>query len=90
MATVGKLLLAIGGLTLLGAVAWWYVFFEQFLGGDVKKASQCFYYTTDTCSLASIAGHLGDIPTYTPLPFWMSVVLALFGTFFLVAAPLKR
>lgn len=87
---MGKLLLAIGALTLIGAVGWWYAFFEQFLGRDVKKASECFYYTTDSCSLASVVGYIGDIPTYTPLPFWLAIAVLVIGTILLVAAPLKR
>lgn len=90
MATVGKLLLAMGVLLLIGAVGWWYAFFEQFLGRDVKKASACFYYTTDSCSLASVVGYIGDIPTYTPLPFWLAIGVMVIGTILLAAAPLKR
>lgn len=90
MATIGKLLLAIGVALLIGAVGWWYAFFQQFLGHDVKKASQCFYYTTDTCSLASIIGYVGDIPTYNPLPFWLSIAIMLVGGVLLTTAPLKR
>lgn len=89
MARLGKFLVALGALMLIGAVGWWYAFFEQFLGRDVKKASQCFYYMTDTCSLASIVGSIGDIPTYSPLPFWLAIAVMIIGVVFLTAAPLK-
>ncbi len=86
---LGKTMVAIGALMLVGAVGWWYAFFEQVLGHDVKKASQCFYYTTDACSLASIVGYIGNIPTYSPLPFWLSVAVMVIGVVFLAMAPLK-
>lgn len=89
MATLGKVLVGLGALTLAGAVWWWYAFFEQVLGHDVKKASQCFYYTTDTCSLASVVGYLGDIPTYSPLPFWVSIALMIIGVVLLAMTPLR-
>ncbi|MBL8659364.1 MAG: hypothetical protein JNM75_06370 [Rhodospirillales bacterium] len=89
MATLGKALVALGVLTLAGAVWWWYAFFEQVFGHDVKKASHCFYYTSDTCSLASIVGYLGDIPTYSPLPFWVSIALMIIGVVLLAMTPLR-
>jgi hypothetical protein len=90
MAYVGKALLAFGALLFVGAVGWWYAFFEQILGRRVKTASECFYYTTDACSLASVAGYLGDIPTYSPLPFWLSIAVMLIGLILTVRAPRAR
>jgi hypothetical protein len=89
MGTFGKALVAMGALMLVGAVGWWYVFFEQILGRDVKRASQCFYYTTDACSLASAVGYLGKIPTYSPVPFWLSVAVMLIGVILMATAPMK-
>jgi len=90
MADFGKTLLILGVGLLVGAVAWWYLFFEQVFGEDVKKASECFYYTTEICSLGDIVGAVGHIPTYSPVPFWASIVAIAAGIAFLSFAPRKR
>jgi len=89
MADLGKTLLVLGFGLFAGAVAWWYLFFEQVFGEDVKKASECFYYTTDICSLGEVVGAVGRIPTYSPIPFWASIVAVGAGIALLAFAPRK-
>lgn len=89
MADLGKTLLAIGFALFAGAVAWWYLFFEQVFGEDVKNASECFYYTTDMCSLGEVVGVVGSIPTYSPIPFWASIVVFAAGIALLAFGPRK-
>lgn len=90
MIKLGKALLALALLVLVAAVAWWYVFFEQIFGQDVKQASECFYYTTDACAMGNLVGMVGDIPTYSPLPFWSAVALFALGIVMIAAAPRRR
>ena len=89
IAAIGKILTSAGFVLLALAVAWWYLFFEQVLGENVKKASDCFYYTTDTCSLGSVVGMVGNIPTYSPLVFWAAVAAIVVGLMLIGAAPRK-
>ena len=90
MVIVGRILLVVGLALLVGAVVWWYLFFEQILGGDVKQASDCFYYTTDLCSFGAAVDMVSDIPTYSPLPFWASAVAMVSGLAMIAAARGKR
>ena len=87
MATVGKTLLIVGLILLGGAIVWWYSFFEQVLGERVKEASDCFYYTTDICSLGNVVGVVGDIPTYSPVVFWAAAAAMTAGIAFIALAP---
>lgn len=89
MTDLGKTLIVLAFGLLAGAVAWWYLFFEQVLGKDVKKASECFYYTSELCSLGEIVGTVGHIPTYSPVPFWASVAAFVTGIALLSFAPRK-
>jgi hypothetical protein len=50
MAFLGKTFLLLGSLTFVLAVGWWYLYFEQFHGAEVKEASDCFYYFEPTCT----------------------------------------
>jgi hypothetical protein len=90
MAGLGKALLIGGLLGFAAAVAWWYAFYEQFLGADVKKASECFYYTTELCSLGGIVEAAGDIPAYSPAALWIAVAMLVVGTFLAVRAPRRQ
>ncbi len=89
MADLGKTLIVLGFGLLAGAVAWWYLFFEQVFGHDVKKASECFYFTTDICSLGDVVGAVGSVPTYSPIPFWASIGAIAAGIALLAIAPRK-
>jgi hypothetical protein len=90
MAVVGRILLVVALVLLVGAVVWWYLFFEQILGENVKQASDCFYYTTDLCSFGAALGMVSDIPTYSPLPFWGAVVAMISGLAMIAGAGKKR
>jgi len=83
----GKFLMILGTGFLVAAVAWWYLFFEQMLGENVKQASECFYFTTDRCSLGQVVGFLGDIPTYSPFAFWIAVGTMTCGLIIVLAGP---
>jgi hypothetical protein len=87
MTILGKFLLLVGGTLFVGAVAWWYLFYAQFLGEDVKQASECFYYRTDVCALGDVVSVVGNIPTYSPIPLWASVATIVVGLVLLGAAP---
>ncbi len=72
------------GLILFGlATAWWYLFFEQMLGENVKQASECFYYTTKLCTagnlVGSLTGFLSDIPVYSPQALWIAAATFIAG-----------
>lgn len=90
MVIVGRILLLVGLALLLGAVVWWYLFFEQILGDNVKQASDCFYYTTDLCSFGAAVGMVSKIPTYSPLPFWGAAVAMVSGLAMIAGARGKR
>lgn len=77
---LARLLLATGGVGFAVAVVWWYLFFEQMLGSSVKQASQCFYRTTESCSVGNAVGSVvGGIPAYSPILLWAAVGLAVLG-----------
>ena len=76
---LGKLLLILGCVGFIGATAWWYMFFEGLLGESVKQASACFYETTPSCEVGNLIGTFGDVPTYSPLAFWLSVTFMAVG-----------
>ena len=87
MATAARALIIIGVLLFAGALAWWYVFYEQFLGLDVKQASECFYYTTDLCALSALAEPISDVPTYSPVLLWLFGGLVALGIVLLAVSP---
>lgn len=90
MARIGTALIILGSFCFVGAVAWWYAFYEQFLGSDVKKASECFYFNTNFCVLGDLASFVGNIPAYRPWAFWVSVGIIAVGALVLALAPVRR
>lgn len=87
MATLGKTLVVLGLTLLVGAISWWYAFFEQALGQDVKRASECFYYTTDICRTGAVLEWVGDIPMYSPFAFWAAAATLAAGIAIIALAP---
>ncbi|MCP5367555.1 MAG: hypothetical protein H6907_16695 [Hyphomicrobiales bacterium] len=88
IARLGKLFIILSVVLLVGATAWWFLFYEPMLGENVKKASECFYYTTDLCTVGNMAGgFMGDVPTYSPLAFWGAVGALVLGLALIVLAP---
>ena len=75
----GKLLMATGAAGFIAAVIWWYIFFEQMLGVDVKAASECFYRTTVQCEVGNFVGLFLDAPPYEPGLLWTSALVVLIG-----------
>ena len=90
MADLGKTLIVMGVALLAVAVAWWYLFFEQIFGPTVKKASECFYYTTEICSLGEVLGIVSKIPAYSPMSFWAAIAALTTGVALLAFAPSKK
>ena len=76
---LSKLLIWVGGAGFCASTAWWYVFFEQMLGKNVKRASECFYHTTAECTVGNLLGIFGEIPNYSPVSMWVSVGLLSVG-----------
>lgn len=70
--SAGKLLMTLGVIFFISAVAWWLVFFEQMLGTAVKQASQCFYYTTVECEAVAAIDLFFDVPAYSPMILWLA------------------
>jgi len=48
---LGNLLTVLGVAACIVATAWWIVFFYDILGADFQVARECFYATTNLCSL---------------------------------------
>lgn len=70
---LGKGLILAGFATFVAAVVWWYMYYEQLLGTDVKRLSKCFYETTPSCALGNkIVSAFGDIPPYSPDLLWLA------------------
>jgi len=76
---LGLILAGAGILTFVGATAWWYMFYETYLGQNVKDASACFYQTTPVCEVGNIVGAFGDIPAYSPISLWVAIGLFVVG-----------
>ena len=81
---LAKLLMALGGAGFVCAVGWWFVFFEQMLGTDVKTASECFYRTTMECQVGNFVGSFMETAPYEPVFMWSSTAVGVIG--FLVYA----
>ncbi len=90
MAALGKTFIALGFMLFVVAVAWWYLFYSQFFGDDVKRASDCFYYTTDLCSVGNLAAVISDVPVYSPIVLWIAVGVFALGFVLLAWSPLRR
>ena len=71
----GNLLMLFGVAAFVVATAWWIVFFHEILGDRFQLARECFYWTTDLCSLKAPAGLLVDVPEYQPQLLWVAAVL---------------
>ena len=84
---LGKLLMVLGFAGFCTATAWWYLFFEQMLGDDVKHASECFYRTTDLCKAAAFADLVFEVPAYEPAALWISGVVFVIGLLVWLLAP---
>ena len=92
MAIFGKTLMLFGLLVFGLSVAWWYFYFVQFHGVDVKQASDCFYYFEPSCEPTVVEELLSasDVPPYSPYAFWASVILFGLGGTLLALSPFRR
>ncbi len=85
---LGKGLILAGFASFVTSVVWWYLFFEQLLKEDVKRASACFYQTTTDCAIGNVViSALGDIPVYSPELLWLAGGLTGLGMILVGAKP---
>lgn len=85
--SVGKMLMVLGGVGFVTALVWWFSFFRQMLGENVKRASECFYRTTLECQIGNLIGGFMDIPPYNPVLLWASGIMAGVGLLVFALAP---
>ena len=76
---ISMFLMSIGATGFVAAVAWWFMFFEQMLGIDVKIASECFYRTTLECQAGNFVGSFMEKSPYEPMFMWAMVAAAIIG-----------
>ncbi|MDB9703037.1 hypothetical protein OAA86_02945 [Rhodospirillales bacterium] len=74
-----NLLTVLGVAAFIVATAWWIVFFYDILGADFQVARECFYETTNLCSLEASAALFSEIPEYTPKFLWAGVAMFFIG-----------
>lgn len=84
---LGKLLMFLGLAGFCAATAWWYLFFHQMLGANVKQASACFYQTTGMCHVADMSAFAFTVPAYRPVLLWLSATLFIVGLVVWAMAP---
>ncbi len=78
------ILMALGLLTLIGAVAWWawfYTWLVAQLGGSLSEVTQCLVLSTDACATLAGVGAMAGQAAYSPLIFWAGIALLLAGGF---------
>jgi hypothetical protein len=83
----GRILMITGIAGFAGAVGWWFMFFHQMLGDNVKQASECFYSTTLQCAVADAVGSVLDIPPYDPQLLWGAAAVSAVGFLLHAFAP---
>ena len=71
-AKLGNVLMLLGVGGFITATAWWMSFFYEILGNEFQLARECFYWTTDLCSLKAPAAFFSDVPAYEPRLLWAS------------------
>lgn len=76
---IGGTIILFGVLGFVGATAWWISFFYDVMGDDFQMARECFYKTTEICSLKGLAAPFADVPEYDPNFLWLSVGLFIAG-----------
>lgn len=76
---LGNTMLAMAAATFTVATAWWITFFHELLGDRFQIARECFYWTTELCSLKEAGGLISDVPVYQPEVLWVAGGLLVFG-----------
>jgi hypothetical protein len=84
---IGRVFVVTGAAGFVGAVGWWFMFFHQMLGDNVKQVSGCFYSTTLQCAVADAAGSMLEIPPYDPKLLWGAGAVAAVGLLIGIFAP---
>jgi len=78
-ARLGNLFTVLGITLCIVATAWWITFFYDILGADFQVARECFYATTNLCSLKASAALFSDVPEYSPRLLWAGGALLILG-----------
>ena len=76
---IAILMISLGAVGFVAAVAWWFMFFEKMLGTDVKTASECFYRTTLECQVGNFVGLFMEMPPYEPMFMWAMMAAMITG-----------
>jgi hypothetical protein len=96
---LGNLLVVIGGIVVVGALIWWFSFYNSVLRevgrvtgapGDatVFDAASCIYSSGGLCGLVSGIATLAGGTPYEPMLFWFGLAgLVLGGVFRVTAKP---
>lgn len=92
MVGFGKVFMVLGALIFVGSVAWWYLYYEQFHGEEVKQASDCFYYFAESCTPSALETLIdaSGVPAYSPVALWTSIGLIGLGVLLLAVSPMRR
>ena len=86
---LARSLRAVGGLTVLGSIVWWYVFYSDVISGtdaNLIEALPCLAITSGECGLISGLVSLGGGTAYTPLVFWTGIVIVVLAVVIGVSA----
>ena len=82
---IGNAMMFLGSVAFVSATAWWIVFFYEILGDNFQKARDCFYWTSEICTLKEAAPLLTNVPVYNPVLMWAGAAMFLIGVGFRVA-----
>jgi hypothetical protein len=81
MRRLTPVLLVLGGATVLGAIAWWWITFEEVVGYGYlswREAGGCLVQNSDICSLAKalcLGSHPRVLLAYWASVFWLGVIV---------------
>jgi hypothetical protein len=79
---LSKLGCSIGGIAVVISVVWWAKFYGSLaseLDAELMSAFSCLYSTDGICGLAQGLAQIGGVTPYTPLLFWIGIVLLVGG-----------
>lgn len=95
---LGNILAVIGAAALVGAVAWWFVFYSNVVselqnapggreaGAGIRDVWRCLYSSDGLCALISGGANLFGKTPYEPMLFWIGLVGLVVGVVVRLAA----